>query len=64
MIEENGIQQIDIPTPCPKCGSKMFSQRSIKSGLFISRTVWIVCWNENCNYEISADEFKRNLLTV
>lgn len=56
-----GIIVCDIPLRCPKCDSGMFSFATSRTFWRIDRKTYNLC--RSCDYEISANDFKRRLLT-
>jgi C4-type Zn-finger protein len=56
------IEGMPIPISCPKCNGKMIATRYELVFNFLKERSWQVC--KECNFQRTADDFKKSLLTV
>ena len=56
------IDGMVIPISCPKCNGKMIAMRYESAFNFLKERSWQVC--KECNFERTADDFKKSLLMV
>ncbi|HXV66038.1 MAG TPA: hypothetical protein VD731_02250 [Nitrosopumilaceae archaeon] len=56
------MTQIDIPISCPSCYGKMYSVRYDAPLGILKERSWQIC--RMCGFERSADDFKKELLTI
>ncbi len=54
--------KIKIPLPCPSCNGRMYATKYDAPLNVLKDRSWLVC--TECSYEIEAEDFKRNLLTI
>lgn len=54
--------EIAIPRVCPKCSGKMFAISWDVIFNILKQRSWHIC--KSCNYEQSADDFKKGLFTI
>lgn len=56
------IEGTPIPISCPNCSGKMVAIQYETSLKILRSRSWQVC--KECNFQRSADDFKKSLLTV
>ncbi len=56
------IEGMPIPISCPKCNGKMIAVHYEVVLKFLRERSWQVC--KECNFQRTADDFKKSLLTV
>ena len=62
-INLDGLIQMDIPRPCPKCNGKLYSICDANTSFFhVKHRTWIFC--KSCSFKQSAEDYKKELLTV
>lgn len=51
--------KIDIPSPCPKCGEKMYSISYESVFSILNKRSWQVC--KKCDFEQNTEDFKKSI---